>query len=442
MGKIFAVLLILFLGFIAYLGFLNQNEVAIKLSKSHLYEIPMVIFILISSLSGAFFMFILYTIRDTKRLIRNIKAQKKQKQQEKLQSLYNEALTALYSGRRELARKKLEELLGLEPSHISGLMKMAEIYLDEKNYKEALEYYRKIVSFEPDHIGSKLKMAEIYLIQEQYDDALRYLEEVLKVDPLNRAAIMKKRKILEIQERWGELIELQKDILKRTSDSEEKNREEKRLLGYTYEEAKRLLDAGELDRAKKMFKSILKSQNNFIPAHIGIARVFINKSHQKDAIDYLEKTFEETGSLIVLANLEEIILGQEDPSRIISIYKKALAQSPEDNTLRYFLIKLYYRLEMLDDALELIESIDNQKLYPQLDKIRGAIAIKRGHFEEAARIFRGIVDMKRALKLPLCCSECAALSDDWHGRCPACGSWNSLDFNIHGICEATRKVHD
>lgn len=442
MGKVFAVLLILFIGFIAYLGFLNQNEVAIKLSKNHLYEIPMVMFILISSLSGAFFMFILYTIRDTKRLIRNIKTQKKQKHQEKLQSLYNEALTALYSGKRELTRKKLEELLGLEPSHISGLMNMAEISFDENSYKESLEYYSRILAIQPDHIGCKLKMAEIYLIQEQYDDALKYLEEVLKVDPLNRAAIMKKREILEIQERWGELIELQKDILRHTSSSEEKGQEEKRLSGYTYEEAKRMLDAGELDRAKKMFKSILKSQNNFVPAHIGIAEVFIKKSHQRDAINYLEKTFEETGSLIILANLEEIILRQEDPSRIISIYKKALAQRPDDSILKYFLIKLYYRLEMLDDALELIESIDNQKLYPQLDKIRGAIAIKRGHFEEAAQIFRGIVDMKRALKLPLCCSECGALSDEWYGRCPACGKWDSLYFNIHGVCEAKRKVHD
>ncbi len=442
MGKVFAVLLILFLGFIAYLGFLNQNEVAIKLSKSHMYEIPMVIFILVSSLSGAFFVFILYTIRDTKKLIRNIKAQKKQKHHEKLQSLYNEALTALYSGKRELARKKLEELLGLEQAHISGLMKIAEISFDENNYKDALEYYRKIISFQPDHIGSKLKIAEIYIIQQQYDDALKYLEEVLKADPLNRAAIMKKRDILEIKERWGELIEIQKDILKRTSNSEEKSSEEKRLLGYTYEEAKSLLDVGELDRAKKMFKSILKSHNDFVPAHIGIAEVFIKKSHQKDAINYLKKTFEETGSLIVLATLEEIILEQEDPSKIISIYKKALSQRPDDSILKYFLIKLYYRLEMLDDALELIESIDNQKLYPQLDKIRGAIAIKRGHFEEAAQIFRGIVDMKRALKLPLCCSECGVLSDEWHGRCPACGNWDSLYFNIHGVCEAKRKVHD
>jgi tetratricopeptide (TPR) repeat protein len=442
MGKVFAVLLILFLGFIAYLGFLNQNEVAIKLSKSHLYEIPMVIFILISSLSGVLFMFILYTIRDTKRLIRNIKAQKRQKQQEKQEAIYNEALTALYSGKRELARKKLEELLGLEPAHISALLKIAEISFDENNYKEALEYYRKIISIQPDNIGSKLKMAEIYLIQQEYDDALKYLEEVLKVDPLNRMAIRKKREILEIQKRWGDLIELQKDILRHTSNNEEKDEEEKRLLGYNYEEAKRLLDTGELDKAKKMFKAILKSRDDFIPAHIGIAEVFIKRSHQKDAINYLEKTFEETGSLIVLANLEEIILGQEDPSKIISIYKKALSQKPDDSTIKYFLIKLYYRLEMLDDALELIESIDNQKLYPELNKIRGAIAMKRGHFEEAAHIFRGIVDMKRVLKLPLCCSECGTISDEWHGRCPACGNWNSLYFNIYGVCEAKRKVHD
>ena len=28
------------------------------------------------------------------------------------------------------------------------------------------------------------------------------------------------------------------------------------------------------------------------------------------------------------------------------------------------------------------------------------------------------------------CSECAALSPKWQGRCPECGSWNTLEETV------------
>lgn len=437
MGKVFAILIILFFGLIAYLGFLNQSDVAIKLTRNHIYEIPMVIFIIISSLSGALFVFVFYTIRDTKRLIRNIKIQKKQKQKDRIESIYNEALSALYARKNDLARKRLKELLELDPSHLKALLRLAEIAYDEDNLKEAFEYYHKVVALEPDNVGVKLRMAEIKLLQKEYEDALSFIEDVLRSDPRNMAALLEKRRLLEIKGRWHDLIELQKEIMKHTGN-EEKAREERRLLGYNYEEARELIESGELDRAKKILKSILKTSSDFIPAHVAMAEILIRRSQKRDAINYLEKVFEETDSLVLVAMLEDMVLSEEEPSRIISIYRKAIGRRPDDTRLKYLLLKLYYRLEMLDDALELIEEFENQRVYPDLKKIKAAIAIKRGNYEEAANILSHITDMGSILKPSLCCSECGWVTDEWQGRCPSCGDWNSLDLDIKGACKISK----
>ncbi|VAX34054.1 hypothetical protein MNBD_NITROSPIRAE03-368, partial [hydrothermal vent metagenome] len=71
MGKLITLIFILFLGLIAYFAVLNRETVTVLVTNNLAYEIPKIALVLISATAGALLMLIIYTIRDTRRLIDN-----------------------------------------------------------------------------------------------------------------------------------------------------------------------------------------------------------------------------------------------------------------------------------------------------------------------------------------------------------------------------------
>lgn len=437
MGKIITAIFILFLGILTYFAILNQDYVTIKLTKELGYSIPKVVLVLFSATAGAFVMLFVYTIRDTKRLINNIQTQKRQKRQEKVQSLYSKAIGEIYAGKNEIASDTLKEVLAEDPRDLQSLLRLGELAVKSRDYKGAEGYFKRVLSADPENVEALLKLVDVKEDTGADEEALGYIDDLLDLDPGNKAALYRKRLLLEKGRRWDDLIYLQKEILKNSKPGSETKAEERLITGYYYEFGRSSLESGSIEKAKKSFKTALKYNKDFIPAHLGLAEVMIQEEGSEDAVNYLEKIYQQYKSLIVLARLEDLLLGVGEPSRLIRIYRNSLTERPSDSSLAFFMTKLYYRLEMLDDALEVMEGIDNQSAFPELARIRGAIYLKRGEAEKAAEEFSSGLDKKK-LRLPYCCSACGESEDKWSGRCPSCGEWDTYYFNIHGAC----KVRD
>jgi lipopolysaccharide biosynthesis regulator YciM len=89
---------------------------------------------------------------------------------------------------------------------------------------------------------------------------------------------------------------------------------------------------------------------------------------------------------------------------------------------------------MVDDALETL-SAEVPEDYPQWNQLLGELFLRRNQCEQAVEEFKKTIDFKQTLSLPYCCSKCGREDDDWSGRCPSCGSWNTYEFNLHGACK-------
>jgi predicted negative regulator of RcsB-dependent stress response len=165
-----------------------------------------------------------------------------------------------------------------------------------------------------------------------------------------------------------------------------------------------------------------------------MAEVMLREHREDEAISYLEDVFRRQSSVILVARLEELLLKKGDPSRIINLYQDALS-SGDNSVMKFFLAKLYFRLEMLDDALETLDSIEDQSLSEEIARIRGMIYHKRGQFDMAAQQFINTFSIGSILKIPYCCSNCNFLSENYSGRCPSCKRWNTFTFNIYGTCK-------
>src|SRR5208282_2739766 len=107
-----------------------------------------------------------------------------------------------------------------------------------------------------------------------------------------------------------------------------KKREHQNLIGYEYEYGRHSLENNQLEKAKKAFKTVLRIDKDFVPATLGIAEVLLREGESEEAINLLEKGYEQSSSKILLARLEDLLISLGEPSRLISIYKNTILKNP------------------------------------------------------------------------------------------------------------------
>ncbi len=431
MNKLSISIFILFLGVVALFAIFNQDITTITVPFNKTYEISKVALLLLSSAVGALVMLIVIAIRDAKRYIDNWQYLKKQKKETEVQELYSKALNSLLAQNEDEAKEFLQGVLLKEPEHLFAILRLGDIALAEEDFQKAAEYYKKARNINLQNLETLFSLERLMEKTGRWSDALQYLEEILDIDDENLSALYKKREILEKQGRWDELVSVQKLIMKNEHTERDKNRERQNLVGYKYEYGRQSLENGEIEKAKKAFKTVLRLEKDFIPATLGLTEVLLREGENEEAINLLEKTYEETFSMIILARLEDLLINLGEPGRLIRIYKSTLSKNPQDPRMKFFLGKLFYRLEMIDDAFDTLSSIDASSAgYPELYQLLGNLYLKRHQADKAVQEFKKAFDMKVALKTPYCCRECGNTSPEWSGRCDDCKKWNTLQLSL------------
>jgi lipopolysaccharide biosynthesis regulator YciM len=129
--------------------------------------------------------------------------------------------------------------------------------------------------------------------------------------------------------------------------------------------------------------------------------------------------------------LEEHFLQRDHPEAAIEALKRCVAGSRKDTLARFYLGKLYFRLEMLDEASAVLSALEGRASYaPTLHYLLGRIHERRANFRDAAGQYRKVVREMDLVHLEYRCRRCAETSTDWLERCPACGEWNTVEVNF------------
>ena len=431
MNKIAVLILIIFFVMVAIFSIHNFDTIMVNVPFSGTYQTPKFALVIFSVLAGILLMLIMVALRDTKRFINNYRHVKMQKKEERLAGLYSKAINSILANNREEAREILEVVLREDPEHVDALLRMGDICSFSHQHEKGGEYYKRALNCtQGKNVEALLRLEEQMEALCRWDSAKTYAERILELDPDNLSALERKRSILEKLERWDELLEVQKSILK-LEHLPDRAAEEARMSGYRYEYARQSLEANELDRAGKLFRQVLKYEKDFIPAYLGAAEVLLMDTEADQAIEFLERGYAQTGSVILLARIEDMLINLGEPDRIIKLYQGALDRDPNDPVLKFLLGKLYHRLEMIDDALETLRGFESAENFPSVYGLLGELYMRRERYEKSARAFKKAVDMQPS-KLFYCCSSCGHLSAEWAGRCPGCSRWNTYAFNLYG----------
>lgn len=409
----------------------NQGMITIHLLSSRTYEISIAAFSLISMATGAGFILLLYIIRDVRRFLRGLRGQREQKKRLKIQEHYSKGLNALLAKRNNEAIRYFQKVLVIDPNHVETLLRLGISHLRAKNVPEAVLLYQKALSLSPDNLEVMFALAAGFEEAKRYEDALTMYKRIISKDSTNLTAVIRMRDLYQRQSQWEQLYEAQSNLLSYPLSPPEQEVEHRKLVGYKYEFGRSLLEAGLFDRARKVFRGVIKLDKNFIPAYLGLGEVYLEENKTKEAAALWEKAYKMTSSNVLLHRLEDFYLKQGEPSKAIEIYKQAVSWKPQDISLKFFLGKLYYRLEMIDEAFDVLSAVDfGERDYLDAHKLLGNIYLRRGSLGLAAAEFKKALGFKKAIIIPYVCSNCKQESTPWSGQCPNCGRWNTFGIKL------------
>jgi lipopolysaccharide biosynthesis regulator YciM len=150
-----------------------------------------------------------------------------------------------------------------------------------------------------------------------------------------------------------------------------------------------------------------------------------------EAVESWFHGFESTGSPIFLTVLEEHFLDQEQPLAAIEALKRCVARARKDTLPRFYLGKLFFRLEMLDDALGVLQALDGRASYaPTLHYLLGRIHERRRNWRDASTEYRKVIKEMELVQLEYRCRACSETRADWAPRCASCGQWNTIEVDF------------
>ncbi|BFU93120.1 MAG: tetratricopeptide repeat domain protein [Nitrospira sp.] len=411
----------------SYFRELNPGTVVVHTAPGAEFELSPVTLVLISMAFGAVLATLVVGLQQTAHLILNWRSSRLVRRKEKVDTLHRDGTHAFMSKRTSEAITLLEKALAIDPNRVDSLLWLGNIYRSEQNYPEAIRLHQHAQRVDDRNIEVLLELGKDLEEAKRYEEALQTLQNILKIEPDNLTALIRKRNLNIRMERWSEALEIQHRLLKANLPTPEKQAEAALLVGCMYEVGRQLLERGHPDKARRYFRGAIKKDRSFLPAYIGMGEILLHEGKTKDAVEILKKVYSRTRSVIILHRLEELFLDQGEPSEIIRVYQEALQQDPHNPILQFYLGKLYYRLEMVDEAFDLLSTIEGpQDHLLDYHKIMANLHLRKQHFEEAIVELKKALSFKKRVVVPYICTQCQQESVEWSGRCRRCAKWNTL----------------
>jgi tetratricopeptide (TPR) repeat protein len=434
--------ILLIISLFCWISLENPVDVEFRLF-GETYGVSVSALMMASFVLGAILAFISILTRDAKRAFQEFRRSGQSKKQEVIKQERNRGMDDFLHGDFQKARAHFTEVLRRDASQIDLYIKLSEIDLKEDRIDEALHWLERGRLIDMSNTDILLRQAALYQRMNRYDDAVRILNRVTAADDNNLKAVKFLRSISLECRRWDEAIRLQKIILKQTKGKQAEEEEALFYMGLKYEHGRDLLSRGGEDNlvtALKEARDMVREEKNFQPGFVLLGDAYLRAGRWATAGKVWGKSFMRFKSIVFLLRLEDLYLGRDDPSTLLRIYQKALKQNPEQSVIGFCYAKLCLKLEMLDEALEVLDEISlKRRDFPALHRLLAEVYLHRKDFGRAAQEFEKTFEMSGNSFLPFSCTACDRESQDWIAYCPNCHRWGTYTIKEQPIAPLPLK---
>ena len=418
-----------------YISFLNPHTTKLYLGSGRSYETSIANWVTVAFILGVIVSLMVSFFSDVRRGLQGWRQGKKEKRRGELKELFEKARAFGLKGEPEKALEQFNRLIRTSPDVEEAYSLMADIHIARKEFDKAAD----VLKMAEANLGRResilLKHVRVNLALKENEKAEQNLKDILNINEWNLKAMGLLRDCYVRQKRWAEALEIQKKLCKqiRTED------EGRTLTGIRYEQIKELFEKG----GDKTFQGVLKElreltneDNRFIPGYILSAEVYKLMGRLNDAGRVFGRGYSKTGHIVFLLKMEDLYIDRGEPGVILKIYRRILDLSPRDHLIMFLYARLCLRLEMIDEAMDMLNALfaDGEE-FRGLHRAMAEAYIHRGEMEKAAGEFRRAFPMDNVY-IPFTCEKCQALQEDWNDSCINCHSWNSIGVKKEGLFQA------
>ena len=225
----------------------------------------------------------------------------------------------------------------------------------------------------------------------------RDLADVVKIKESSLEALAALRDLYIGRKAWAQALEIEERVRKQVKTREE----DQRFLGLQYESAKERfrrddpesLRAGTQGPAARSSATISVSS----PPILLSAEVYKKTGKLNDAGRVYGRGFAKTGHVVFLRQMEDLYIDRGEPGVILKIYRRLLEVAPRNQLLMFFYARLCLKLEMIDEAIDLLKTLlAEEKEFRGLHRAMAEAYIHRGKFEDAVKEFSQAFPMSQA----------------------------------------------
>jgi len=424
---LFMLVFILFAFVFLYFSGINPGEITIFFTSDQSVTAPVAIIIIGTILVGLLLGNGVHLFSTIIHSLNHMRRNRREKKSQEVAVIYREGVGCLLSGDVKKAHGLLQKALDRDPARVETYIALANVLQQEGNPNEAISLLLKARGIDARSLEVLFKLASTYEENGQDDKAVSSYLDLLALEKTNRKALRCLREIHIRHGRWAEALNLQEQVMKVGVGANRLTEETSKLLSLRYEVARKDLEAGNLDAAKKALKEIIKEDANFVPSRVSLGDAYLQQQRPEDAVRVWRAGYTALGKSVFLSRLEDYFLADENPSGLLDIYKTFMDERGDDLILRLFYGKLCLRLEMVDESLEQLYALEGAGIEtPQLNLLLAEAHRRRNRFDEAVRQYKKALGVDGRLRLSYTCEGCDAVSSDWQSRCPECGCWGSF----------------
>ncbi len=358
------------------------------------------------------------------------KQRRKKRQDEATRSLYRRAVDSLADGQWSRAEGEFASVLQERPEDFGALLGSGAALRGAGKLDQALEVHRKASVLYPQSVALLYELAEDYAAAGEPDVAVEVRGRVLReISGSGLRVLRAQRGEAMAAEDWKRAFELQERIEALAGAGDLAGERDLRR-GLDYERGVAALHDGSNDEAKRIFHKLLDEEPSFAPASIMLGEVLAIEGRNEAAVDEWQRGYEQTASPTFLQRIEDHYIEIGDPANAIHRLHELSAR--EDGLVaKFFLGRLYYRLEMHEEAGKVLKAIAEPFANsPTYHLLIARIAERRGDGAKAAEHYRHCVKHAGLTEADYRCTECHAPHPDWSGRCGECGAWNALELDF------------
>jgi len=427
-NRIYLILAAIFVAFFLYLSSVNKNTFYVGLGSNG-WEAPVVLVVFIAFLLGLALPYLIALVKNTFSLFKNIQENKDIKNLEKADSLLKRAKKAFTFGNRTEGEMFLREALSLKCKSSEPYVLLLEYYIGENDLEKVFALLDNMPASVASDVEVLFYKVKALMAKESFDRAIDVARDI--ADRENTSELKKLLRDAYIAcESWEKAAEVQDGILKMAGKGD-KEVEKAVSARLDYELARKMIKSGEEDNALKKFKDIIKRLPEYSQPYVSLGKLYWKKGDKALAREAWNKGYEKTGNIFFLFLYEDYCLKDGEPQKIIEVYSNNLLKDPENAVLTMFFGKLYLRLEMIDEAVEMLNKASELNVDSAYnDMMMGEALFRQCSYREAGEKFKSVLGFTRRILIPFKCRSCGEETFDWCGACSSCGSWDALQVAL------------